>query len=328
MAGITTGIITIVLVALCYFILVTNVDILEISAYWALLPILIAPFPVFQFLMRKYNRRKKIMKQPFPEAWEQILNQRVAYYTALEEDKKEQFRNEVKIFLNEKKITGIETTVDDESRVLVAASAIIPAFTYPDLEYDNVKEILLYPRSFDDSFNFKEAEARILGMVGIGSAMILSKQALITGFKNPDDKHNVGIHEFLHKLDEMDGLIDGVPAALIKPEIEKQWQMIMQQEMDLMRAGQSDINPYGLTNEAEFFAVVGEYFFENPQTMKRKHPELYNILTAIFKQDTYTLLKNTMLDLFGGTKKKIRRNAPCPCGSGKKYKHCCLKNAK
>jgi hypothetical protein len=21
---------------------------------------------------------------------------------------------------------------------------------------------------------------------------------------------------------------------------------------------------------------------------------------------------------------KVQRNAPCPCGSGKKYKHCCL----
>jgi hypothetical protein len=26
----------------------------------------------------------------------------------------------------------------------------------------------------------------------------------------------------------------------------------------------------------------------------------------------------------GGPSKKIGRNAPCPCGSGKKYKHCCL----
>ena len=24
--------------------------------------------------------------------------------------------------------------------------------------------------------------------------------------------------------------------------------------------------------------------------------------------------------------KKIGRNEPCPCGSGKKYKHCCGKN--
>jgi len=26
-------------------------------------------------------------------------------------------------------------------------------------------------------------------------------------------------------------------------------------------------------------------------------------------------------------KRKIGRNEPCPCGSGKKYKHCCGRNA-
>ncbi|MCA9421547.1 MAG: zinc-dependent peptidase, partial [Nitrospira sp.] len=46
-----------------------------------------------------------------------------------------------------------------------------------------------------------------------------------------------------------------------------------------------DINPYGLTNEAEFFAVVSEYFFENPVRMKKKHPELYSMLKQIFHQD-------------------------------------------
>jgi SEC-C motif len=25
------------------------------------------------------------------------------------------------------------------------------------------------------------------------------------------------------------------------------------------------------------------------------------------------------------SRKRISRNAPCPCGSGKKYKHCCYK---
>jgi uncharacterized protein YecA (UPF0149 family) len=25
------------------------------------------------------------------------------------------------------------------------------------------------------------------------------------------------------------------------------------------------------------------------------------------------------------TEQKVGRNDPCPCGSGKKYKHCCLK---
>ena len=28
-------------------------------------------------------------------------------------------------------------------------------------------------------------------------------------------------------------------------------------------------------------------------------------------------------ELTSFTKKKVRRNSPCPCGSGKKFKHCC-----
>ena len=39
-----------------------------------------------------------------------------------------------------------------------------------------------------------------------------------------------------------------------------------------MEEGDSDINPYGLTNKAEFFAVATEYFFERPGVMERKHP--------------------------------------------------------
>jgi len=44
----------------------------------------------------------------------------------------------------------------------------------------------------------------------------------------------------------------------------------------------SDINVYGATNQAEFFAVVSEYFFERPQLLKEKHPELYGLLEKIF----------------------------------------------
>ncbi|MDD3808043.1 MAG: SEC-C metal-binding domain-containing protein [Candidatus Pacebacteria bacterium] len=29
--------------------------------------------------------------------------------------------------------------------------------------------------------------------------------------------------------------------------------------------------------------------------------------------------------VISGSTKKVGRNDPCPCGSGKKYKHCCGK---
>jgi len=48
---------------------------------------------------------------------------------------------------------------------------------------------------------------------------------------------------------------------------------------------QSDIDPYGATNPAEFFAVLTEMFFEKPRALKRRHPELYAELAEFYKQD-------------------------------------------
>jgi hypothetical protein len=104
----------------------------------------------------------------------------------------------------------------------------------------------------------------------------------------------------------------------------RKWRNLMKSEMDNMRDGKSDINPYGLTNEAEFFAVASEYFFENPDALKRKHPELYDVLSKIYKQDTYSVFKKAVKSIFRTSGKKIGRNDPCPCGSGEKYKRCCL----
>lgn len=47
----------------------------------------------------------------------------------------------------------------------------------------------------------------------------------------------------------------------------------------------SDIDPYGVTNPAEFFAVLTEMFFEKPRALKRRHAELYAELAEFYKQD-------------------------------------------
>lgn len=44
------------------------------------------------------------------------------------------------------------------------------------------------------------------------------------------------------------------------------------------------------------------------------------------KNETPTLDELSPQSRTASTDRKIGRNEPCPCGSGKKYKHCCLKN--
>jgi len=94
--------------------------------------------------------------------------------------------------------------------------------------------------------------------------------------------------------------------------------------MENIRAGHSDINPYGLTDEGEFFAIVSEYFFDNPDKMKRKHPDLYAMLERVFHQDPQARVKKALVSMVQPGAGRLDRNALCPCGSGKEYKHCCL----
>jgi Mlc titration factor MtfA (ptsG expression regulator) len=281
---------------------------------------------VFLYLTRKFRRRKKILQKPFPQNWENILNSRVAYYLSLGDEEKTAFKKQIQIFLNEKMITGIQTEIDDETRVLVAVSAVIPIFKFPDWEYNKLDEILIYPANFDREYNFSGRRNSILGMVmSNSSTIILSKPALFDGFWKSKDGLNVGIHEFIHKIDHEDGLVDGIPNFLMTREIYKRWIELVDSEMKKIEKGKSDINSYALTNKAEFFSVVSEYFFENPAQLENKHPELYALMTKIFRQDTKSQLKSVVRTMFMRRPKKIGRNSPCPCGSGRKYKKCCLK---
>jgi Mlc titration factor MtfA (ptsG expression regulator) len=90
-------------------------------------------------------------------------------------------------------------------------------------------------------------------------------------------------------------------------------------ELEDQHRSKTSVNPYAYTNRAEYFAVLTEYMFERPGALERKNPELYGLLQAMFRQDTKSLLMEPFV-----RPHKLGRNSPCPCGSGKKCKHCCL----
>jgi len=49
------------------------------------------------------------------------------------------------------------------------------------------------------------------------------------------------------------------------------------------------LGSYAATNEAEFFAVVSELFFEKPHTLQKHFPEIYKELEDFYGLDTATL---------------------------------------
>ncbi len=233
------------------------------------------------------KKQQAAVAMPLPANYRLLLNDNVDFYKQLTAEKKALFENRMQLFLSRVKITGVRTNVEDIDRVLIAAGAIIPIFGFPNWEYINLNEVLLYPDAFSEGFSQKGKDRDILGMVGSGAyedIMILSKQQLRAGFENVEGKSNTAIHEFVHLIDKTDGAVDGIPESVLSGGLIMPWLEKIHESVKQIMENRSDINPYGATNEAEFFAVVSEYFFKRPDLLQTKHHELYEILVTLFNQ--------------------------------------------
>lgn len=250
--------------------------------------VLLIGLALFWLVSQNYNTDWVKPDAYFSAHWRQLLQQNVSYYKKLSPKNKSLFEYKVQEFLLNVKVIGIETKITELDKLLVASSAIIPIFAFPEWTYKNLDEVLIYSNTFNLDFETSGEERQILGMVGNGfmeRKMILSKKALRLGFKNETDKKNTAIHEFVHLIDKADGKVDGIPAALLEKQYVIPWVDMIEQKIEEILERESDINPYGGTSRIEFFAVISEYFFERPALLKRKHPKLYEILSEIFDQD-------------------------------------------
>lgn len=267
-----------------------------------------------------FRKKKRTPKYSnFPDTWKDLLKTHLPFYRSLDSEDKKLFEARILQFLNTTKITGIKTTVEDKDRVLIGASAIVPIFAFPNWEYHNLQEVLLYPKHFDENYKIGSKSKAILGMVGYGymeGKMILSKYSLWHGFKNQTDKQNTAIHEFVHLLDKSDGDIDGVLGTIHEKELTLPWINLMDAKIQEIREEKSDIRNYGGTSREEFLAVTSEYFFERPKLLEKKHPVLYEYMELMFGQK--------LADRNLAKKVKVTQHwDPCPCESGKKFRNCC-----
>lgn len=256
--------------------------------------------------------------ESWQSGWSDYLKKVVVFYRVLSPTDRTLFEQRILLFWQTTVIEGgVAVEITDEDRLLVAASAIIPVWGFSDWHYFNLQVVHLLPAAFNDKFECGKDDAMITGMVGSGpmaGKMALSKPDLHWGFINSRDKHNVGIHEFVHLVDMADGRCDGFPERLKEFAYSIPWLDLVAQKIIEIDDGYSNIRDYGATNEAEFFAVASEYFFERPKMLKKKHPKLFAALEDIYQQDVMAISADV----------RVRKKAPCYCGSGQRYKHCCL----
>jgi Mlc titration factor MtfA (ptsG expression regulator) len=232
---------------------------------------------------RRHRRRVQAAAQPFPDTWRKLLLDSYDHYERLPPELRTRFERDVRLFLAEKRITGVGVNVNDRLRLLVAASAVTLSLRWDDFEWDVLTEVLLYPDDFDRDYGFESAE--LAGEAHPWGTVILSVPALHQSFEDPDDAFHVGLHEFAHLVDLADEHhIEGIPVGLTEAQ-QREWVSIMEKEMERLRRGKSVIDDYGADQPAEFFAVAVEAFFESALALRQGHERLYSFLARYFDQD-------------------------------------------
>ena len=243
------------------------------------------------------RRRQQLRAQPFPAAWRAILQRRVPYVRALPADLQLQLKRHIQVFVAEKAFIGCAgLEITDEIRVTIAAQACLLLLNRPRGYYPQLRQILVYPGGFmvpqahtDDSGVAHHGHQALSGESWSQGQVILSWDDTLAGAAAPHDGQNVVIHEFAHQLDQETGSANGAP-ALARREQYARWSQVLGAEFERLQARSAHhkaslFSDYGATDPAEFFAVISEVFFEQPQRMATEHPALYRELSQLYQLD-------------------------------------------
>jgi Mlc titration factor MtfA (ptsG expression regulator) len=241
-------------------------------------------------------------RQGLPEAWLSIVEANVAVWRTLDDDERALLHDRSDWLLRRKHweaATGF--ALDDEIRVTVAALAALLVLRLDVDEYREVSAIIIYPSAMQSRGVYAGPIAGTVsdGVVPVlGEAherrgpVLLAWDEALAAARSPGSGHNVVFHEFAHKLDMLDNLLDGTPPLPNRSDLAR-WVEVCTEAYGALRAGveRPPLDPYGATNPAEFFAVATEAFFDVPVALRHNEPNLYEVMRDFYGQDPATRMR-------------------------------------
>jgi MtfA peptidase len=240
------------------------------------------------------QRRNRLKVRPFPALWASTVEHNLPIYTRLSREERKRLQGHIQVFLAEKQFIGCNgLQVTDEMKLTIAAVACLLLLNEHGKYFPKLQSILVYPSAYwvnetiSTGYIVEERRTARLGESWSRDQVVLSWDQVQQNMLNWEDGRNVVLHEFAHQLDQEDGKAEGVP--ILPHEADYQtWATVMTAEyqqlcQDVEQGAKIVMDRYGVTNPAEFFAVATETFFEKPQQLLQKHPNLYQQLQTFYK---------------------------------------------
>ena len=216
------------------------------------------------------------------DTWARV-RARVRWIGALDAPREQRLRALGARFLRQKAITPIEPlTLDDTQRVLLAALCCLPLLEFGEEGLHGWSQLIVYPDAFRVNRSHVDAagvlhqwDDELSGEAWDGGPLILSWADVEADLDDPHAGFCVAVHEMAHKLDVLDGALDGTPP--LPRDWQRAWARDFQQAYDaLVQAVDGGvevaIDPYAAEAPEEFFAVCSEYHFSDPALLRDAFP--------------------------------------------------------
>ncbi|MEY2582368.1 MAG: MtfA peptidase [Ilumatobacteraceae bacterium] len=237
------------------------------------------------------SRRKHL-----PDDWEQIVRNEVAYWNILDDSERGRLAELAEFLVSNKRweaANGFDLT--DEVILTIAMQAAVLVLGLDTGYFGKVTTIIVHPTTF--AIPGPRATA-IQGMLDAGERpllgeahhdrgpLLLAWDQVRAGARHRGRGHNVVFHEFAHKMDMLDGVVDGTPLLPNRVALDR-WIEVCAAELELMRRGEAGalLDDYAATDPGEFFAVATEVFFDRPIEFRNTRAQLYEVLSAFYRQD-------------------------------------------
>ncbi|MGJ4727767.1 zinc-dependent peptidase [Luteimonas sp. SDU101] len=231
--------------------------------------------------------RRLLGRAPDPitdDAWARVRS-RVRWIADLDADRQLRLRALAARFLQHKAITPIEPLQLDATQCAVLASlCCLPLLEFGEEGLHGWSQLIVYPDAFrvnrshlDAAGVLHEWDDELIGEAWDGGPLILSWADVEADLDDPHAGFCVAVHEMAHKLDALDGVLDGTPP--LPRAWQREWARDFQQDYDALVADvdagrEVAIDAYAAEAPEEFFAVCSEYHFSDPALLREAFPRV------------------------------------------------------
>lgn len=250
-------------------------------------------------LLRNVRRRRILKRWPLSDAlWDATLRAHSRLLT-LDQESRERLRELATVFAHEKAFLPVRgARLDEALQTRIAALACLPVLNLGLDWYRGWHTLILYPAAFvsprrvhDEHGLVQEWEEVLSGESSSWGPVVLSVADVEASGQGAG--YNVVVHEMAHKLDLLNDAVNGFP-PLHSGMSSRTWSAVFQAAYDdlnaRLAAGEdTPIDPYAAENPGEFFAVLSEYFFDNPILLTQVHQKVYEQLRDFYRQDPAAL---------------------------------------